>query len=150
MRRLATHIILAILAITALNGCTHNNGDIELWFGLWHLDSIDVDGMPDPQYDGRFYFMFQSKVFCIRWVDDQQHNYIESYAQWQESDDGRTLTINFVDNRYTPRVSLEVPDTHLSTVTTFNVITLTSTTMVLAHTASDSGVTYTYHLTLWQ
>ena len=80
MRQTATHIIMALLALVALSGCSHNNGDIGLWFGLWHLDTVEIDGEPDADYDGNFYFMFQNKVFCVRWVNELQHEYIESFA----------------------------------------------------------------------
>lgn len=149
MRRLATHIIFALLTIAVMTGCSHNNGDIGLWFGLWHLDSIEINGEPDSDYDGKYYFLFQGKVFCIRWVDEQQHSYIENYARWQESDDGKTITINFVDNRYSPNFGEDKPNNYLSTVTTFTVDTLTSTTMVLHHTRDD-GAVITYRLTNWQ
>ena len=150
MRRLATHIILPFLAILALSGCTHNNGDIGYWFGLWHLESIEVDGVPDAGSDGNYYFLFQSQVFCIRWVDELQHEYIDSYAQWQESDDGTTMTVNFIDNRFTPQVSSGHPANYLSTVTTFKVVTLNANEMVLTTTVPDTGATITYRLTLWQ
>ena len=149
MRRLATHIIFALLAIVAMTSCSHNDGDIGLWFGLWHLDSIEIDGEPDSIYDGKYYFLFQNKVFIIRWVDEQRHEYIESYAQWQECDNGKTMTINFVDNRYSPYFGGGRPNNYLSTVTTFTVDTLTSTNMVLHHTRDD-GAIITYRLTNWK
>ena len=135
--------------MVVMSGCTHNNGDIGLWFGLWHLDSIEVGGAVDDEYDGNYYFLFQSKVFCIRWVNEQGHDYIESYAQWQESEDGKTMTINFVDNRFSPNMNSSIPDNYLSTVTTLAVDTLTSTTMEL-HYTRDDGIVITYHLTLWR
>ena len=149
MRQTVSHIILALLALAALNGCSRNNGDIGLWFGLWHLDTVEVDGKPDAAYDGQFYFLFQNKVFCVRHVDEVFHQNLESYAEWQESDDGKTIIINFVDNRFSPRVDDQLPDIYLSTVTTMKVVTLNTTTMTLSRT-SDSGTTITYHLTHWQ
>lgn len=149
MRRLATQILFSALLFMALSGCTKNNGDIGLWFGLWHLDSIEIDGEPDATYDGHYYFLFQGKVFCIRWVDELQHEYFESYAQWQEGDDGTTMTISFLDNRYMPQINSSVPKNYLSTVTTLTVDTITSKNLVM-HYTSDNATTYTYHLTHWQ
>lgn len=140
---------MALLALVALSGCSHNNGDIGLWFGLWHLDTVEIDGEPDADYDGNFYFMFQNKVFCVRWVNELQHEYIESFAQWQESDDGKNMTISFIDNRYSPQVSDQVPDIYLNTITIMNVVSLNTTSMTLSHT-NDSGKTITYHLTKWK
>lgn len=149
MKKILAHIILTVAALLALSGCSHNNGDIGPWFGLWHLDAIEIDGEPDTDYDGNYYFLFQGKVFCIRWVNDQQHELIESYAQWQESDDGTIMTVNFVDNRFSPRVDYTLPDPHLSIVTIFNVRTINSHEMLLDHTDPNTGITYTYYLTHW-
>ena len=150
MKRLATHITIAIFALLALSGCTKNNGDIGNWFGLWHVDNIEIDGIDDSGYDGNFYFLFQGKVFCIRWVDEVNHESIEGYAQWQESDDGKTMTVNFVDSNYSPTLYGAVPQTHLSTVNTFDVVTLNNEKMVLQLTDPETGISYTYYLTCWK
>ena len=147
MKRLATHIILALAAIISLSGCSHNNGDIGYWLGLWHLDSIEIDGTPVTHYDGNTYFMFQGKVFCIRCVDEAHQSYIESYAQWHESDDHQHVTLTFADENFKPGVTPLVP---LEVVTTLTVDTLTSQEMTLKHTHSLTGSTLTYHLTRWE
>lgn len=146
MKRLATHIILAIAALITLSGCTHNDGDIGHWFGLWHLDAIEIDGTPDADYNGDTYFMFQGKVFCIRCVDDANHGYIESYALWQENDDHQSMILSFVDDRFPPVITPHAP---LETVTTFTVITLNNKYMVLKH-IDHEGSTRIYHLTCWE
>lgn len=147
MKRVATHIILAVVALITLSGCTHNDGDIGHWFGLWHLDSIEVDGTPAADYDGDIYFMFQSKVFCVRCVDEFNHGYVESFARWQESDDHHSMTLSFVDNRFSPTVLPLIP---LELVTTFSVVTLNEKDMILKHTHSETGLTYTYYFTRWE
>lgn len=148
MKRTLTHIALVLTTLLALSSCSHNNGDIGYWFGLWHLDSIEVDGVTDDAYDGNYYFMFQGSVFCIRWINEQQHEYIESFAQWSENTADGTMTINFIDDRFSPRVSEALPDPYLSTVTTMKVVTLNSTNMVLNYLNPDTGIIYTYNLTL--
>lgn len=147
MKRVATHIILAVAALITFSSCTHNDGDIGYWFGLWHLDSIEVDGVPVADYDGNTYFMFQGKVFCIRNVDEANHSYVESFAQWQESDDHQTMTVTFVDDRYSPTITPFIP---LEAVTIFTVIDLNDREMVLRHTHSETGITHTYHFTRWE
>jgi hypothetical protein len=149
MKRFFTHLAMTALVLMTMSGCSKNNGDIGLWFGLWHLDSIEVNGEPDDAYDGNYYFLFQNKVFCIRWVDEINHDYIESFAEWQEGEGGKTLTINFVDNRYSSRVSEAIADPYFSEVTTMDVLTLTSTSMVLSHVTPE-GSTITYRLTKWK
>ncbi len=143
--RLATHIILAVVALMSLSGCTHNNGDIGYWFGQWHLDSIEVNGVPVPDYDGNTYFLFQGKVFCMRCVDEARHYYADSYAQWQESDDHQSVTLNFADDRYLPTIN---PLVQLETFTRLTVVMLTREKMVLEHTHSVTGAVITYYLTL--
>ncbi len=147
MKRLATHILLAVAALMSLCGCTHNNGDIGYWFGLWHLDNIEIDGTPVADYDGNTYFLFQGKVFGIRCVDEADHSFSDSYALWQESDDHQAMTITFVDDRFQPTINALVP---LERVTTFTVVTLDNREMVLKHTHSVTGITCTYHLTRWE
>lgn len=146
MKRL-THIILAVTVLMTLSGCTHNDGDIGYWFGLWHLDSIEVDGAPAADYDGDIYFLFQSKVFCVRSVDEFNHEYVESYARWQESDDHQSITLSFVDNRFSPTIFPLIP---LELETTLTVVTLNDKDMILTHTHSETGHTYTYYLTCWE
>lgn len=145
--KLKLHIILAIVALMSLGSCSHNDGDIGYWFGLWHLDSIEINGTPVPDYDGNTYFMFQGKVFCIRCVYETHHAYNESYAQWQESDDHQSATITFVDDRFAPTITPLVP---LESITTFMVVTLNHKEMVIKHTHSETGDTRTYYLTRWE
>ena len=147
MKRLASYIILAIAATISLSSCSHNDGDIGYWFGLWHLDSIEVNGTPVPDYEGNTYFMFQGKVFCIRCVDEDNHDYNESFAKWQENDDHQSATITFADEHFLPIITPLIP---LETITTFNVVTLNDKVMVLKHTHSETGITRTYYLTRWE
>ena len=46
MKRLTSHIALAVVALLMLGSCSKNNGDIGYWFGLWHVDAIEVNGEP--------------------------------------------------------------------------------------------------------
>ena len=147
MRKLAIYTLLALAAL--MSGCAKNNGDIGLWFGLWHLDTIEVDGEPDAAYNGCYYFLFQGKVFNLNQVDEAMHSYDSRVAQWSESDDGSTITIDFADDRYTPYFGNGYPSVYLSTVTTLRVLKLTTTTMVLEHEEQSTGSTITYHLTRW-
>ena len=147
MKRLASYIILAIAATIGLSSCSHNDGDIGYWFGLWHLDSIEANGTPVPDYEGNTYFMFQGKVFCIRCVDEDNHDYNESFAQWQENDDHQSATITFADEHFLPTITPLIP---LETITTFNVVTLNDKVMVLKHIHSETGTTHTYYLTRWE
>ena len=148
MKQRLTHIILLTIALLALCGCTKNNGDIGHWFGLWHVDSIEIDGEPAADYDGNYYFMFQGKVFCVRYVFEQEHLMREAYARWEESDDRQHVTVNFADDNYQPFFGNDIPGNYLSTVNVLTVDTLTASTMVLHHSTPD-GSLVTYRLTHW-
>ena len=50
---------MTLLAAATLS-CTHNNGDIGVWFGLWKVTSVEVDGSADRKYKGNMYFSFQN------------------------------------------------------------------------------------------
>lgn len=149
MKLPTTHIVTLVLALLSMCGCTHNNGDIGLWFGMCHLDSIEVNGTPDKTYDGNCYFLFQGKVFSVRWVDEENHSNFDSYATWSESNDGTTMTVTFSDSRYSPQVSYEAPRLHLCPTTIFTVVDLTPTSMTLRHTGDDDS-TITTHFTRWR
>ena len=148
MKQRLTHIILLTIALLALGGCTKNNGDIGHWFGLWHVDSIEIDGEPAADYDGNYYFMFQGKVFCVRYVFEQEHLMREAYARWEESDDRQHVTVNFADDNYQPFFGNDIPGNYLSTVNVLTVDTLTASTMVLHH-STPGGNLVTYRLTHW-
>ena len=147
MKRLAIYLLIAVAAMVTLSSCSHNNGDIGYWFGLWHLDTVEIDGTPVADYDGNTYFLFQGKVFCVRCINEEDHSYSESFAKWQESDDHKTVTITFADEHFPPMINNHMC---LETVTTFKVITLTDKEMTLEHIHSETGVAYTFHLSLWQ
>lgn len=149
MKRQAIYIFMLLVAMLAMSSCTKNEGNIGYWFGLWHLDSIELDGVTDEDYDGSYYFKFQGEVFCISWVNNQTHDYDEHFAEWESSDDDSFLTINFVDNRWSPSFNDYQPNTYLKTITTLKVLTLNNTTMVLFYADEDTGVTVTYNLTRW-
>jgi len=143
-------MILGAVLMLCMSSCSKNNGDIGYWFGMWHLDSIEIDGEPDDGYDGNFYFMFQGKVFCVRWLNEAYHEYVESYARWEENTEAKTVTINFADSRFPSQIVDYAPSIYLNTVTTMTVEMINSTTMVLNYTSNDTGVTYTYRLTHWE
>lgn len=44
------YIIICVAALTALHGCTQNNGRIGSLFGTWVLTAMDVDGEPDAGF----------------------------------------------------------------------------------------------------
>ena len=90
-----TQLFGMVLLVTLAAGCTHNNGDIGSWFGTWNVERIEIDGVAQADYQGQYFFQFQSTVFCVRKVDEQRTDYLEDYGRWSE--DGDVLTIAFPD-----------------------------------------------------
>lgn len=139
-----------LLAVTlALSGCTKNDGDIGLWFGLWHLDSIELNGEPSSDYDSSYYFKFQGNVFSISWINYATHDWDEHYAQWEATSGDKTLTIRFLDSRYAPTFNDYQPKTYLEEITVLDVEALNNEAMVLSRVDEATGVTITYRLTKW-
>ena len=126
------------MVVLALGSCTRNHGDIGIWFGTWHVESITADGQPVITDGGaEYFFQFQSKVFRASVVGD--HEQMDaSYGTWDESD-GK-MTISFPD----PKVFYIVMP-GLETHNDFTVTT--SSSRDVTFTKSDTtGTVYAYHL----
>lgn len=89
---------LALLAAATLS-CTHNNGDIGVWFGLWRVEQLTVNGHNDRDYAGNIYFGFQSTTVEQKLVHDN-HSVSQMFGEWKE--EGDILSITFPDPRYWP------------------------------------------------
>ena len=89
---------LALLAAATLS-CTHNNGDIGVWFGLWRVEQLTVNGHSDRDYAGNIYFGFQNTTVEQKLVHDN-HSVTQMFGEWKE--EGDILTITFPDPRYWP------------------------------------------------
>ena len=134
--------LLSLALLLALNSCSHNNGDIGPWFGLWHLESIDVDGTEQADYEGDFFFMFQGKVFGIKHLDVKNHLMGECYATLDIAADNSSVTVNFVDDRYSmednfPNVLMQNQATLAANFHDGNLLTLT-----YFNTSLNAHVTY--------
>lgn len=86
---------LALLAFLLLpfGSCTHNDGDIGMLFGSWHLTEMTVDGERVADYDGDVFWMFQNSVVCMRQVLPY-HEVDERWGDWRWAAKGQLL-LNF-------------------------------------------------------
>jgi len=134
-RRLALTAVVMMAAVV-LTGCTHNDGDIGIWFGTWHVETITADGAA-VDVDGDYFFQFQSSVFRVSLVQEHEQS-VESYGTWSEGDG--TMTISFPDASV---YYLYVPG--LETVNAMTVARQSSSRVTMTHTAGD-GVKYVYEL----
>ena len=89
-------LIALIMPLMLLAACTHPGGDIGIWFGSWHVESITCNGT-ELTYDGDYYFQFQSTNFRLSWVGDYEED-VENYGVWSETDN--RLYISFPDENY--------------------------------------------------
>ena len=87
--------IALVMVVMAMGSCTRNHGDIGIWFGTWHVESITANGAP-VNVESDYFFQFQNKVFRVSQVSAHQQ-LVESYGTWNESEDGNTMTISFPD-----------------------------------------------------
>ena len=107
MKQHISSIFVLLALMMTRTGCTHNGGDIGIWFGTWSVDRYFIDGQQqqlDPNGLGTaYYIQFQRSVICVRYTD-ALHNGGESYGSWVESDDGTSMTIDFDPSNYDVRL----------------------------------------------
>ena len=130
--------IALVMVVIAMGSCTRNHGDIGIWFGTWHVESITSNGAP-VNVESDYFFQFQNKVFRVSQVSAHEQ-LVESYGTWNESDDGNKMTISFPDPNvyYIVMPGLEESNEFTVTHTSSKDITFTKTDAV--------GITFAYHL----
>lgn len=89
-------ILMCLLYLGLLCGCTHNNGDIGVWFGTWALTSVTVDGEPGAEYANNSTWSFQNRVIKIQ-VEYEHSNYHDHYGTWSQEGDNFTLDYTHTD-----------------------------------------------------
>jgi hypothetical protein len=131
-----------MMVVLALGSCTRNHGDIGIWFGTWHVESITAAGdiyqyIVPVDIEGDYFFQFQSKVFRVSQVTEREQ-LVESFGTWVEN--GDIMTIDFPDPTvYYIRVpGFEVHNTFTVTTTSSREVTFTKT--------DATGTTFAYHL----
>ena len=136
MKKTLLYISL-LTVVLVLGSCTHNHGDIGIWFGTWHVESITADGAPVAVV-GDYFFQFQSKVFRVSQVGDHEQ-LVESFGTWNDSESGK-MVIDFPD----PDVFyIQMPG--LEAHNAFTIVHSTSHEVTLEK-VTDDGTNYTYHL----
>ena len=136
MKKTLFYIILSVIAVLLLGSCTRNHGDIGLWFGTWHVESISAGGMPIT-FEGDYFFQFQSKVFRVSQVTGHE-NTVESFGTWDENSDKMTIDFPDPDVFYIVMPGLEAHNEFTVTTTSSRNVTFTKT--------DNTGVIYTYYL----
>ena len=70
-------------------GCTQADGYIGVWFGAWHLETIDINGEEETAYSDtpEIMFSFQGEVFKAGYIERA-----EIFGTW--SYEGEILNLN--------------------------------------------------------
>lgn len=149
MNRWKTFILISLTSLF-LSHCSYNNGgDTELW-GTWHLSSITIDGTEDTAYQQNFFWKFQGDVILIQQLTGAHERY-DRYGTWSLSSNRSRLTINFghKDDEYQPGTGIYQPSPDIyiyQSITTFDILTLNNSTLVLKMTDTETGTIYNYFL----
>ncbi len=79
-------VALCALILSLLPSCRMNNGDIGDFFGTWYMESMTVDGEPNPELPHeRLFWSFQNHLICITITTDH-HDSLDSWGSWQDED----------------------------------------------------------------
>lgn len=153
MIKIIVNIAVALLLLFMLAACTQNNGNIGLRFGMWRMKSIDINGIPDPQFDKPLFWSFQSGVIEMKIFNDKGDCLARSFGECEETEGKLILDFRNVDNEnpdpgapvYSPLAETHLP---ANSLVTLNIVEMSKKNMILTYVA-PTGVTYTYKLSLW-
>lgn len=147
--RFSTLLLIGMMTML-LNGCTRNNGDIGKWFGRWQVTEIAVDGIPDKEYDGHFFFSFQNDILGVIWLAPEGYDRetYTSYGTWKEiSENALEFDFNHDDDTdldiYRPFAGLHFPS---DAPFTLSVTAASGNECTLNYTSAADGITYSYRL----
>ena len=139
----ATHILILIatLAIT-FSACSHNNGDIGIWFGTWHVEKITHvhNGEPVATYKGRHFMQFQNNIIRVT-TNDSLHNYEQSFGTWEADEANHLLRINFPDS-----AQFECTLTGINRQNTFFIEEADASHITFSHANLPDSLTLRYYL----
>ena len=148
----AIRLSLFIAAMTLLQGCTHNNGDIGRWFGTWAVEQILVDGEPSAEYHGNMVWKFQDSVFSMLLINPNSaiHDRNQRWGSWEESDNAIIISFTHSDDSNDPGEGIYAPfDVSLLNrggVSVLNITEINGNHVTLLFTDKD-GRNVTYQIT---
>lgn len=139
-----SRLAVALVGCAALMSCTHNNGDIGIWFGTWHVEEITIDGTVSEAYNAApyWFFQFQSNVVQVK-MSLPDHSFLASVGEWEEKD--ANLILTFPDEVYVKQLP---PGIDAKRPTAMNIEHKSSKEVVLTFTGTD-GHAYRYTLRHW-
>ena len=87
--------IVIIIIVGLFASCCRNGGDIGFLWGTWKLESIEINGERDLQYQQNCFWKFQQNVICIEAVNDESHERTDHFGTWELIDNGSKLVLYF-------------------------------------------------------
>lgn len=142
--RLWAALLLTLVTLTVSPGCTRNNGDIGDWFGTWRLETITVDGKPDPGYTDYMIWKFQSDLLMLMIPDDATHSHTDAIGRWSQQGDRLMLDFEYYLGNMGPLNTV----LHLPQTAALDILRLSGSRIELRYTAPD-GTQYYYSLKKW-
>lgn len=144
MEKIVRNILISLISILVLSGCTQSAGHIGGWFGQWKVTSIAIDGKEDASYKGNMFWSFHSDIIKMQGGG-------ESYGTWEEKDNTLILNFSYGDNvagegsgRYSP-----LPASHLPVgISRLEILKKPGSEMTLRYN-SDDGKSFVYKLKKW-
>lgn len=84
-KRSAYGMFFMVTVLLSSLSCTRNDGDIGLWFGMWQVTNIEIDGRPDEGYRGNVVLKFQNDVMENQ-AQDSHYVINNCFVRWHEAD----------------------------------------------------------------
>ncbi len=144
-------ILLTLVAAVSAVSCRTNNGDIGLYYGVWGMTSMSIDGVEDQTVnaDGMMTsWSFQNNVIEIRLI--KPHNdYTSLFGTWEEVDGELQLNFTHHDDKFAAGQGQYAAPTWLlmdnNAVEHLEIVSQTNSSMVLKYVNND-GKTIEYTL----
>lgn len=142
---------MCVALMLVSGGCTRNNGNIGAWFGTWHLEAIEADGVADVDYAGNIFWSFQNDVLQLTRVpvgDPGNHEAERRFGTWTEHGDVMELCFAYKSDsdpegwEYHPFEVLHMP---YGGVSSLRIVKQPAGETVLSYT-SEEGTVYVYKL----
>lgn len=152
-------VLMAVMSMLMLAGCTHNGGDIGKFFGTWHLDNIsahrlDEEGAPAYSIESvdSVFWSFQSDVVMMQRLLPY-HEYDRRWGTWREADGELSLDFTHSGDGIPPGTGMYYileglylpPDGKV----VLRIREMDKLSMVLTYDDITGETRYTYYFTKW-
>ncbi len=140
-------LLMTLIYVVTLSGCTSNNGDIGKFFGQWKLSEMEFTNIDPTTYTGTIYWNFQNSTIGMMEVCGTKER-SETFGNWEDVETGGEqggyrLKLDFPDEEYPPLSALKLPR-HAE----LSIERLTGNEMVVTYHQSATEF-ITYHLRKW-